>query len=75
MLVAFILFIIGFKFYSKYIGKNIFELDNNQITPSHELNDGVDFVPTPKHILFGHHFTSIAGAAPIIGPSSYVKVN
>ena len=61
-------FYLGYRFYSKYIAKNIFDLDENIITPAHEFNDGVDFVPTPKHILFGHHFTSIAGAAPIIGP-------
>ncbi|MBC8196966.1 MAG: carbon starvation protein A [Candidatus Marinimicrobia bacterium] len=61
-------FYLGYRFYSKYIAKNIFDLDENIITPAHEFNDGVDFVPTTKHILFGHHFTSIAGAAPIIGP-------
>lgn len=61
-------FYLGYRFYSKYIAKNIFDLDEDIITPAHEFNDGVDFVPTHKHILFGHHFTSIAGAAPIIGP-------
>tara|TARA_Y100001970_G_scaffold156553_1_gene191585 strand:- start:251 stop:1927 length:1677 start_codon:yes stop_codon:yes gene_type:complete len=68
VLFAFICFFLGYKFYSKYIATNIFNLDNNGPTPSHENEDGVDFVPTKKHILFGHHFTSIAGAAPIIGP-------
>ena len=43
-------------------------LDNKQKTPAHEFEDDIDYVPTNKHILFGHHFTSIAGAAPIIGP-------
>ncbi len=61
-------FYLGYRFYSKYIAKNIFDLNEDIITPAHEFNDGVDFVPTHKHILFGHHFTSIAGAAPIIGP-------
>ncbi len=62
------IFYLGYKFYSKYIASKIYELDNNQKTPSHEFKDGVDYVPTNKHVLFGHHFTSIAGAAPIIGP-------
>ena len=68
VLFAFTCFFLGYKFYSKYIATNIFNLDDNHPTPSHENEDGVDFVPTKKHILFGHHFTSIAGAAPIIGP-------
>ena len=62
------LFFLGYKFYSKYIAEKIYDLDNNKKTPAHEFEDGVDYVPTNKHILFGHHFTSIAGAAPIIGP-------
>lgn len=68
VLFAFIFFIIGYKIYSKYIEKNIFEINDDEVAPSHKYDDGIDFVPTPKHILFGHHFTSIAGAAPIIGP-------
>ena len=63
-----ILFYLGYRFYSKYIGYKIYGLDKNHITPAHELKDDIDFIPTNKHILFGHHFTSIAGAAPIIGP-------
>ena len=62
------LFYLGYRFYSKYITKNIYQLNNDNKTPAHELKDGIDYVPTNKHILFGHHFTSIAGAAPIIGP-------
>jgi len=61
-------FYLGYKFYSKYISEKIYNLDNKQKTPAHEFEDGIDYVPTNKHILFGHHFTSIAGAAPIIGP-------
>ena len=67
VLFAFIFFVFGYKYYSKYVSKKIFEL-NDDVTPSHEFSDGVDYVPTGKHILFGHHFTSIAGVAPIIGP-------
>ncbi len=66
--ISLFLFYVGYKFYSKYIGEKIYGLDNNQKTPAHEFEDGIDYVPTNKHILFGHHFTSIAGAAPIIGP-------
>lgn len=65
---SFALFALGYTFYSKYLSSKIFGLDDADITPAHSQNDGVDFVPTKKHILFGHHFTSIAGAAPIIGP-------
>ena len=61
-------FYLGYRFYSKFIAIKIYELNNKDKTPAHELEDGIDYVPTNKHILFGHHFTSIAGAAPIIGP-------
>ena len=63
-----LLFYLGYRFYSKYLSYNTYDIDNNLTTPAHNKNDGLDFVPTNKHILFGHHFTSIAGAAPIIGP-------
>ena len=63
-----IFFYLGYKFYSRYISYKIYDINNNLITPANSINDGVDFVPTDKHVLFGHHFTSIAGAAPIIGP-------
>ena len=66
--VSLLLFYFGYKFYSKYISNKIYDLNNEQKTPAHEFEDGIDYVPTNKHILFGHHFTSIAGAAPIIGP-------
>ena len=61
-------FLVGYKFYSKYLSEKIFELSNDEKTPAHNYRDNIDYVPTNKHILFGHHFTSIAGAAPIIGP-------
>ncbi|MDG2366690.1 MAG: carbon starvation protein A [Candidatus Marinimicrobia bacterium] len=62
-------FYLGFRFYSKFIGSRIFDIDDTNISmPSKTFEDGIDYVPTKKHILFGHHFTSIAGAAPIIGP-------
>ena len=64
-----LLFLAGFRFYARYVGRRIYkDEDPGFITPAHELEDGRDFVPTQRPVLFGHHFTSIAGAAPIIGP-------
>ena len=68
VILSFFIFYLGYRYYSKYIAKKIFNLDDSSKTPAHTINDGVDYVPAKKHILFGHHFTSIAGAAPIIGP-------
>ena len=62
------LFICGYLFYSKFIAKKIFGINDNIVPPSKEYEDGKDYIPTNKHILFGHHFTSIAGLAPIVGP-------
>ena len=62
-------FFIGYKFYSNFLGQKIYEIDDTSLSmPSSSFEDGVDYIPTKKHILFGHHFTSIAGAAPIVGP-------
>ncbi len=62
-------FFLSYLFYSRFLGKKIYKLDSDIITPAHEFKDGIDYVPTNKHVLFGHHFTSIAGAAPIVGPA------
>lgn len=59
----------GWFVYSRFIAKRIFRLDPHFVTPAHALNDGVDYVPTNRHVLWGHHFTSVAGAAPIVGPA------
>ena len=59
----------GWFVYSKFIATKIYQLDPNFVTPAHELEDGVDYVPTNKFVLWGHHFTSVAGAAPIVGPA------
>lgn len=59
----------GYFIYSKFIAEKILKLDPNFKTPAHEFEDGVDFVPTNKYVLWGHHFTSVAGAAPIVGPA------
>ena len=63
-----IAFFFAFKFYARFVGERIFDDREEITTPAHEFEDGRDFVPTDKHVLFGHHFTSIAGAAPIVGP-------
>jgi carbon starvation protein len=63
------LYALGYRYYSRYLAERVYALDANFVTPAHEFTDGVDYVPTNKHVLFGHHFTSIAGAAPIVGPA------
>ena len=59
---------IAYRFYSKFIARKVFELDDNRQTPSEANNDGKDYVPTNKWVLFGHHFAAIAGAGPLVGP-------
>lgn len=61
-------YMIGYRFYSKYIAEKVLELDDNRATPAVVQNDGRDFVPTNKIVLFGHHFAAIAGAGPLVGP-------
>lgn len=60
---------LAFRFFGKYLDVRIFKLDAKASVPSHELKDDIDYIPTNKSVLFGHHFASIAGAAPIIGPA------
>ncbi|CRY53812.1 MULTISPECIES: carbon starvation CstA family protein [Yersinia] len=59
---------IAYRFYSLFIAKNVFELDDRRLTPAERRNDGLDYVPTNKWVLFGHHFAAIAGAGPLVGP-------
>ena len=58
----------GYRFYSKFIAEKIYQLDPNFETPAHAQRDDVDYLPTNRVVLWGHHFTAVAGAAPIIGP-------
>lgn len=67
IIIAFILFSIAYKFYGGFISK-ILEVNNSRETPSHTMNDGVDYCPAKAPVLLGHHFASIAGAGPIVGP-------
>jgi len=66
---SFAVLILGYFTYGRFIVRRLCRLDANRRTPAHELSDGVDYVPTRKPILFGHHFASIAGLGPILGPA------
>ena len=59
---------IGYRFYSSFIAEKIYRLDPDFETPAHSMRDDVDYIPTNRVVLWGHHFTAVAGAAPIIGP-------
>jgi carbon starvation protein len=61
-------FAIAYRLYARFLGTRVYDDQEDVVTPAHALQDDVDFVPTQRAVLFGHHFTSIAGAAPIIGP-------
>lgn len=65
---ALCIYAIGYRYYSKFIARRAFELDDNRKTPAEINNDGKDYVPTNKVVLFGHHFAAIAGAGPLVGP-------
>ncbi len=69
MLVSFIGYLIAYHSYGKFLARKIFNLNIDRSVPSHDLEDGVDFIPTRKGIIFGHHYTSIAGTGPIVGPA------
>ncbi|WP_261130153.1 carbon starvation protein A [Bacillus sp. Marseille-Q3570] len=63
------IFLLGYRYYAKFIAEKIYKLDANFETPAHKYKDGVDFVPTNRFVLWGHHYSSVAGAAPIVGPA------
>ena len=67
--VVFVGYIIAYRTYGRFLAGRIFRLDDQAVCPSEQLRDNIDYVPTRKHILFGHHFTSIAGLGPIVGPA------
>ncbi len=64
-----VLYIVAYRTYGRYLARRIFRIDPDRTAPAVELEDGVDFVPSPKSMVFGHHFTSIAGTGPIVGPA------
>ncbi|MEE8166717.1 MAG: carbon starvation protein A, partial [Myxococcota bacterium] len=67
--IVFIVFALGYRFYARFLSDRIFDLREEEAVPSRECEDGVDYVPTKLHVLWGHHFASVAGAAPIVGPA------
>lgn len=62
------IYLIAYRFYALFIARNVMQLDTTRATPAVLNNDGLDYVPTNKHVLFGHHFAAIAGAGPLVGP-------
>ena len=62
-------YLVGYRFYSRFIAAKVFGLDARRATPAERLNNGRDFVPTSRWILFGHHFSAISGAGPLVGPT------
>jgi carbon starvation protein len=69
LILSFAGYLLMYRLYGRFIGKKIFSITKENKAPSVEFNDGVDYVPTKKEIIFGHHFTSIAGTGPIVGPA------
>src|SRR5437773_8088184 len=61
-------YLIGYRFYSRFLATRVFELNDRRATPAERLENGRDFVPTTRWVLFGHHFAAIAGAGPLVGP-------
>ena len=66
---SFVGFIVAYHTYGRWLARRIFGLDADALVPSQQLRDDVDFIPTKKEVIFGHHFTSIAGTGPIVGPA------
>ena len=66
---AFLAYLIAYHTYGRWISRKIFGLDSAAQVPSQQLRDDIDFIPTRKEVIFGHHFTSIAGTGPIVGPA------
>ncbi|WP_339530320.1 carbon starvation CstA family protein [Pseudomonas mucidolens] len=62
------IYLVAYRYYSLFIANHVMQLDPRRATPAVVNNDGLDYVPTNKHILFGHHFAAIAGAGPLVGP-------
>jgi len=68
LLCALSLYILGYRYYSYYIAYKVFEVSDQNLTPAHRFYNRLDYVPTNKWVLFGHHFASISGAGPLVGP-------
>ena len=61
-------YLIAYRYYSLFLATKVFGLDGKRMTPAWRHNDGLDYVPTNKYVLYGHHFAAIAGAGPLVGP-------
>ena len=68
MLVTLLVLAIAYRYYSAFLAAKVAALDDSRITPAHEFNDGQNYHPTNRWVLFGHHFAAISGAGPLIGP-------
>ncbi|MBK5142805.1 carbon starvation protein A [Budviciaceae bacterium BWR-B9] len=68
VVVAVSVYLIAYRYYSKFIANKVLGLDSTRMTPAYRHNDGLDYVPTNKYVLYGHHFAAIAGAGPLVGP-------
>jgi len=69
VLLALVGYLLAYRYYGRFLGNRLFRLSSRTLMPSHQYKDGIDFVPTKPHIIFGHHFTTIAGLGPIVGPA------
>ena len=69
VLACFAVYVVGYLFYSRYLAQRVFALRPDAMTPAHALEDGIDYVPTPPLVLFGHHYASITGLSPMLGPA------
>ena len=61
-------YVLAYRFYGRFLGYKVLELDDQRSTPAHRLKDGTNYYPANKYVLFGHHFAAIAGAGPLLGP-------
>ncbi len=61
-------YVLAYRFYGRFLARHVMELDDRRRTPAYRLEDGTNFYPANKYILFGHHFAAIAGAGPLLGP-------
>jgi carbon starvation protein len=68
-ILCFVIYFAGYKFYSRHLAERVFTLDPAAVTPAHSMTDGIDYVPTNRFVLFGHHWASITGLSPMLGPA------
>jgi len=68
LVAALCIYALGFRFYSGFLARRVFQLDDARETPAHRLRDGKDFLPVDRWVVFGHHFAAIAGPGPLVGP-------